>query len=103
MPEKIRFNIPGVPCDIEMLKKAHSARLCVARGALPPDFDPINKYQQHVAKEIDGTVPFWNAEVVALWNTIGALAICATSNSQRNNNRNWSSSTFSDEMPEPSR
>ena len=53
------------------MKRAHANRLVVKRGALPPDFTPINDYQKHIKLEITkGGLPDWNPEVVALGRVI---------------------------------
>jgi phosphatidylserine decarboxylase len=61
----------GRAVDVETMKRAHANRLVVKRGALPPDFTPINDYQKHVKFEIThGGLTDWNPEVVALGRVI---------------------------------
>jgi phosphatidylserine decarboxylase len=71
MPRPVQLHEPGTPVSAHAMQEAHDRRLVVARGALPPDFTPINEYQKHVKREIArGGLTDWNAEVIALGNAI---------------------------------
>ena len=64
-------DVPGQTADVESMKRAHVNRLVVKRGALPPDFTPMNEYQKHVKFEIThGGLTDWNPEVIALGRVI---------------------------------